>query len=86
MIEVWNRHRKHPEGAIYVGRGTQWGNPFRVGIHGNREGVVQRFKDYAVGRAEGDPTWLLSLRGKHLLCSCRPLPCHADVLLILANT
>lgn len=25
---------------IYIGRGSVWGNPFKIGIHGNREKVI----------------------------------------------
>ena len=30
-------------------------------------------------------TGLAPLRGKDLVCWCSPLPCHADVLLRMAN-
>jgi len=34
----------------------------------------------------GGRTWLAPLRGKNLACWCKPgTPCHADVLLRLAN-
>ena len=60
-----------PEGAVYVGRPTPWGNPYRIG-------------DDTV-RNQANPTWLALLRGHDLACWC-PLdvPCHADVLLELA--
>ena len=36
--------------------------------------------------AYGFASWLLPLRGKNLACWCKPgTPCHADVLLKLAN-
>ncbi|MBN7571273.1 DUF4326 domain-containing protein [Mycobacteroides abscessus] len=51
-----------PEGSIYVGRPTKWGNPYVAG--------------------PGRPL----LAGHDLVCWC-PLdqPCHADVLLEIAN-
>lgn len=86
---------KMPEGAVYVGRPTKWGNPFRIasaiemGFADNEEQarrvVVEMFK--AEGYGPG-PGWsrLQELRGKDLVCWC-PLdqPCHADVLLEWAN-
>lgn len=87
-----------PEGAVYVGRGTQWGNPFRVGspntdnyMTWNREDAVDRYR-YEILHMNGgvvgfNQCWAEShLRGKDLVCWC-PLdqPCHADVLLELAN-
>jgi len=104
-----------PEGAVYVGRPTKWGNPFRAVPAGNgfwtvvddndvdyrhpRTGWAD--KDYAVLRsvqlfAELSVDYEIAfdcdaaraeLRGKDLACWC-PLdaPCHADVLLELANS
>ena len=69
---------------VYVGRPTQWGNPFVIGRDGNRDDVIAKYT-----------TWLLrnpqllaqlpTLRGKVLACWCAPLACHADVLVRLAN-
>lgn len=136
-----------PEGAVYVGRGSRWGNPYRIGDaqlrfprvdgteswqfegrlhkrsgekhafhHGDytirpdgsklyrvtwhdvrdatREECVSMFREYVTG----EPDMLeyrhksraeeirAELAGKDLACWC-PLdkPCHADVLLELAN-
>lgn len=33
-----------PDGAIYVGRPTKWGNPFRVDWDGDRDEVVDKFR------------------------------------------
>jgi hypothetical protein len=73
-----------PEGAIYVGRPTRWGNPFPVGMNGH-VGAVQRFRAYlpTSGRMEDIPRYL---RGHDLCCWCSlDQPCHADVLLEIAN-
>ncbi len=77
---------KMPEGAVYVGRPTYFGNPYFV-ENGNQEECVKqyikhlffKFPEIAV-RAKQE------LRGKDLCCWC-PLdqPCHADVLLEIAN-
>ena len=76
-----------PENTIYVGRPTKFGNPFNWKTMGRAEAVrkyrlwIQRLAyDY---RNAPNP---LELRGKSLACWC-PLdqPCHADVLLELAN-
>lgn len=121
-----------PEGAVYVGRPTKWGNPFnfaaadycwnalalgcRGDAKGRREASVKAFRqwiynpggrvkemDFAVvaecrgkkvqigprakaGMAPSLDEVREELRGKDLACWC-PLdqPCHADVLLELAN-
>jgi hypothetical protein len=51
-----------------------------------RRRAVSLFRDYARERATREPEWLKALRGKNLACWCAESPCHADVLLELANT
>lgn len=92
-----------PEGTIFVGRPTKWGNPCRItGIFVTDE---NGYEHYAESPAEtrGIAVRLFrealyddrlpitlndvdDLRGHDLACWC-PLdqPCHADVLLELAN-
>lgn len=67
-----------PSGAVYVGRPTRWGKPYPVSDHG-RAATVDRYR--ALVAAVRD-----ELTGRPLACWC-PLdvPCHADVLLNLAN-
>lgn len=88
-----------PDGAVYVGRGSRWGNPWRVSEHVAPKVAVEGFRR-AVGRGgyqmdPDDREWHPmptpeairdALAGKDLACWC-PLdqPCHADVLLELAN-
>lgn len=103
-----------PEGAVYVGRPSKWGNPFTV-MNAGRQGwlvwddrdrfgwvtyetsngycaafdtrqaamaeAVKRYRHFV--RRQWD---LTELRGHDLACWC-PLvsPCHADVLLAIAN-
>jgi hypothetical protein len=83
-----------PEGAIYVGRPTLWGNRYKIGTWSNTLGrevqtieeAVQLYRDVV-----WSPPYMRAyireiLRGKDLVCWC-PLdkPCHADILLELAN-
>jgi hypothetical protein len=67
--------------AIYVGRPTKWGNPFVIGKDGTREEVVAKYEAW-LPTSGLDPA---ELRGWDLVCWCAPEPCHADVLLRLAN-
>ncbi len=77
-----------PLDAVYVGRPSKWGNPYKIGwqkhnIYWNRDDVILMYKKMI---AEGfSATQLAELKGKDLVCWCSPLPCHADVLLELAN-
>lgn len=78
---VHNKHAKTaPKDAVYVGRGSPWGNPFRVGVDGTREEVIRRFECETLPKLD-----LRLLRGKDLVCFCAPRLCHGDVLLREAN-
>lgn len=85
MPKVYNKKNKdYPKDAVYVGRPTRWGNPYRVGIHGTRAEVVERYRN---SLGERDIELIRStLRGKDLVCWCAPEACHADVLLEIANS
>jgi hypothetical protein len=88
-----------PDGAVYVGRPSQWGNPFIVepfmggwavdGPDGHLD--VYETRGAAIARAVEEfralsPADVSPLRGRDLVCWC-PLtvPCHADLLLRWAN-
>ena len=70
--------RKTSEDFIYIGRPSKWGNPFVIGIDGNREEVINKFRTYA--RSKFNKSDLEELKGKNLGCYCKPLACHGDVL------
>jgi Domain of unknown function (DUF4326) len=81
MSNVYNkRHGNAPMDAVYVGRGSQWGNPFKIGQHGTREEVIAKFKAEILPKLD-----VTFLRNKDLVCWCAPLACHADLLLEKAN-
>jgi len=78
------RNNPIPKEAIYVGRPSRWGNPFKIGRDGTRAEVIRKYKEWLLGNEELMEQ-LEELRGKALDGFCSPLPCHADVLLELAN-
>ncbi len=100
-----------PEGAIYVGRPTKWGNPIQIipvrrsgpfdlerdgvgfigqstGLWSARASAARRYRDLvSLGLTPVSADEIrAALRGHDLACWC-PLdsPCHADVLLEIAN-
>jgi hypothetical protein len=101
-----------PEGAVYVGRPSKWGNPYGVGYvcsprHNSQdtskvrshEEAVSLFRRWVDGESflprSGFNQWKdaptveeirRELGGRDVACWC-PLdrPCHADVLLEIAN-
>jgi hypothetical protein len=70
--------------AVYIGRGSKWGNPFRIGADGDRATVIAKHQSWL-----RDQHHLLGaldeLRGCDLVCFCAPQACHGDLLLWLAN-
>lgn len=72
--------------AIYVGRPSDFGNPFTIGVHGNRKQVIEKYKALVAK----DPAFIKrikkELKGKDLICWCAPKACHADILLEIANS
>jgi hypothetical protein len=77
-----------PPNSKVVARPTRWGNPFRAETPEQRAPAVARFRrwiDSQAGEQLRDAA-KSELRGFHLACWC-PLdgPCHADVLLEIAN-
>ena len=85
MPKVYNKyHRDAPHDAVYVGRPSPYGNPFVIGKDGTREEVIAKFRRY-VSNSPYMLRIIEELHGKDLVCFCAPKPCHADVLLELAN-
>jgi hypothetical protein len=79
-------HCKREAYDVYVGRGrgSRWGNPFKSPDDGTREEVIAKYEQRLMNQPELIAA-LPELRGKVLGCWCAPKPCHADVLLRLAN-
>ena len=83
---VWNKRDPNcPKDAVYVGRPSKWGNPFKVGRDGDRTAVIAKYREYLDLQRTTHELLVEELRGKDLVCWCTPLSCHADVLLELAN-
>ena len=92
---------RKPPNTVIVTRPSRWGNPFRVGdtarivtrdtardVHVvDAAHAVRLFEEYVDANAsELVPLIREQLAGKDLACWCRlGFPCHADVLLRLAN-
>ncbi len=91
-----SRGWRMPEGAVYVGRPTKYGNRYVIGEpypfvndhNCTAEDVVWLFEVELKGmEAMGTlEEFIKPLRGKDLACWCKDgSPCHADVLLKYAN-
>lgn len=69
---------------VYIGRGSIWGNPFKIGADGTREEVIEKYRQYLIENPEL-VIHTAQLKGKILGCFCTPLPCHGDILAKIAN-
>jgi hypothetical protein len=79
-----------PQGARYVGRPTILGNPFKRGGALKDDEILGAYELWLrysqQEQAQKARERLPELRGLDLACFCRTdAPCHADVLLRLAN-
>lgn len=77
-------HSKRSPYDVYIGRPSKWGNPFVVGVDGDRATVIAQYRDWVLRQPELMAA-LPELRGKVLGCWCSPQACHGDVLVELAN-
>lgn len=72
-----------PDGAVYIGRPSDWGNPFTVGKDGTRDEVIAKYVEWY--HSSGLDARIHELRGKNLVCWCSPQRCHGRFLLARAN-
>ena len=71
--------------ARYIGRGSPWGNPFVIGKDGTRDEVCNKFEALALFNYKLLARARKELRGRDLICFCKPLRCHGDFWLKVAN-
>jgi hypothetical protein len=70
-----------PENAVYVGRPTRWGNPYRVSEMPLGK-CLEMYELWLSAQLKSNPGFLDPLMDKDLACFCRlDSPCHADILL-----
>lgn len=78
MPKVHNRyHNTAPADAVYIGRGSPWGNPWIIGVDGDRDEVCDLFERTTLPHLDLTP-----LIGKDLVCFCAPKRCHGDSILL----
>jgi hypothetical protein len=69
---------------VYIGRGSKWGNPFVIGVHGTRGLVMAKYRQHILSRPDLLAA-LPELKDKTLGCCCKPKPCHGDILVELVE-
>lgn len=87
-MNLLNRHALSawPAGAVYIGRGTAFGNPYAIGEHGDRDTVCDQYEDWLTYKvSQRDPVIMTALLGlkpdSQLVCSCVPARCHGESII-----
>lgn len=81
--KIVNKHKEDYD--VYIGRGSIWGNPYRTGVDGTRNEVIDLYGVYLReclddGRISHEE--LLELEGKTLGCFCKPKKrCHGEEII-----
>jgi hypothetical protein len=81
-MKVVNLYKEPYE--TYIGRGSKWGNPFRIGADGTRDDVIIAYAKWVVNQPSLMAA-LPELEGKVLGCYCKPAACHGDILIALVG-
>lgn len=88
MPEVLNRRDfpgRLPPNTVLIDRKTKWGNRYVLGVDGDRDEVCDAY----IAEKSADPEFVAmaqrELRGRHLMCHCKPRRCHGDWLCSVAN-
>jgi len=87
-VYIGRRHSCCINGGWFPREDSPWANPYRVGQHGTREQVIEKYRTYITAElakpgAKARGLDLELLRGRTLGCWCKPDPCHGDVLVQL---
>lgn len=89
-VRVVNKRKE--EFDVYIGRGSQFGNPFThikdkltkaEFIVETREESIEKYSEWFHSKIKSSVIFrraVENLRGKRLGCYCSPLPCHGDVI------
>jgi hypothetical protein len=89
-MQVLVVNQRSQKNGFYVGRPTVLGNPFQIGVAGEREKVIEKYRYWLAEKLLLDSPQRLALehlaellKGEMALalaCWCAPEACHADVI------
>lgn len=78
-------HCKRDSYNEYVGRPSEWGNPFKLTNEGDRESVLAKYRAWLMKQTKLVERAKQQLKFQVLGCWCAPRACHGDVLAEIAN-
>lgn len=73
---------KYEKYDVYCGRGSIFGNPYKIGRDGTRDDVCDKYNILFQKKLQ-DPKFrakVMSLKGKRLGCHCKPFRCHVETI------
>ena len=85
-MEIVNKARDHviPSGAVYVGRHSPFGNPYRIGADGTRSQVIEKYRRWLWRQIETGAITRERLAIMKdvpaLVCWCAPKACHGEIV------
>lgn len=74
-----------PAQFVNIMRPGPWGNPYVIGVDGDRDEVLRKYSSSVLSEAGFREQVESALRGKTLVCCCAPEPCHGIYLARVAN-
>lgn len=74
-------HCKKEPYDVYCGRPSKYGNPFILGKDGNRQEVIEKYREWLIKQPLLIEEMKKELKGKVLGCWCKPQPCHCDIII-----
>ncbi|CAF3429871.1 unnamed protein product [Rotaria socialis] len=78
-------HCKKSTYDVYIGRPSDWGNPFVIGKDGDRADVIRKYRQWIMRQPDLLVRAKKELRGQRIACWCKPEACHGDVLAEIAD-
>ncbi len=87
-IDQAPKHWKDMPDYVYIGRAGNgfdgyFGNPIKLKKGQKRGSTLEEYRHYLDTRCRTDEEFyerVIGLRGKVLVCFCKPKPCHGDIL------
>ncbi|MGH1461249.1 MAG: DUF4326 domain-containing protein [Neptuniibacter sp.] len=87
-VHVVNKY-KHGNIGIYIGRGSPFGNPYKMAGEASRDQVCDQYEGYFKKKVETDPGFKIQLdvlvakarkEDVRLVCFCAPKRCHGETI------
>lgn len=79
------RDKDEHDNVVLIDRTTPYGNPYKIGVDGNRDEVIEKFRKYLLTNTELQCMVMKEFQDKTLACWCKPKKCHGDIYVEFVN-